>query len=342
LYAPLGARQITGAVRSTRLPLSFHAIKGNVVHALTPAVSAWLANHHGVITAADCLRLGITSEQRKRLLRDRVLIRYVPSVYRLAATPETLEQGMALACAVAPDVVVSHSSAGQIWGFRRLGHDQRLHVLFPGRAHRTIPGAIVHRCRRIDRVDIIERPDGIRVTTPPRTCFDLAWVLSDERLESVFEQIVHDGTATLPTLFATGHRLRERGRNGSARYGRVLESRPAWLKPVGSDLELRLERALVAAGLPRPIRQHALTLPTGEVIHPDFYWPGVHEIVEVDHVTWHGGRTTSAYDKRRDRLVRRIGIGTTRVTDSDIRDHLPSVVADIADLVRPTGARRVS
>jgi very-short-patch-repair endonuclease len=311
------------------------------VHALTPAVNSWLASHHGVITLADLERLGVSAKQIRRLLRTEVLITYIRGVYRLAGAPQTAEQAMALACAVGPDVVVSHVSAGRLWGLRRLGSDQRLHVLIHGRAHRTIPGAVIHRCHRIGPVDVVEHSDGIRVTSPPRTCFDLASNLSDDRLESVIEQIVHDGKATLPTLFSTGHRLCERGRTGSARYRRVLESRPTWLKPVDSDLELQLERALLAAGIPRPLRQHALTLPTGEVIHPDFYWPDEREIVEVDHVTWHGGREASAYDKRRDRRVRRLGIGTTRITDIDIRDDLPSVVADIAALLQRSGARSV-
>jgi very-short-patch-repair endonuclease len=263
-------------------------------------------------------------------------------VYRLAGAPPTEDQAMALACAVEADVVVSHVSAGRLWGLRRLGNDRRLHVLIGGSANRTIPGAVIHRCHQIDPVDVVDRPDGIRVTSPPRTCFDLAWWLSGERLESVIEQVVHDGMATLPTMFSTGHRLCEHGRNGSARYRRVLESRPAWLKPVDSDLELQLERAVLAAGLPRPLRQHPLKLPDGKVIHPDFYWPEEREIVEVDHVTWHGGRQSVAYDKRRDRLVRRIGIGTTRVTDSDIRDDLPAVVADIAAVLRRSHARYVS
>ncbi|HKA05388.1 MAG TPA: type IV toxin-antitoxin system AbiEi family antitoxin domain-containing protein [Acidimicrobiales bacterium] len=312
------------------------------MHALTPAVSSWLAEHHGVITFAELERLGVTADQIRRLLRTHVLVSYTRGIYRLAAAPATAEQAMALACAVGPDVAVSHFSAGRMWGFRRLGGDTRLHVLFGGHAHRVVPAGVVHRCHHIDPVDVVERPDGIRVTSPPRTCFDLAWVLTDERLESVIEQVIHDGMTTLPTLFSTGRRLRERGRNGSARYGRILESRPAWLKPVGSDLELRLERALLAAGAPRPLRQHALRLPNGEVIHPDFYWPVEREIVEVDHVTWHGGRLSSNYDKRRDRLVRRLDIGTTRVTDSDIRDHMPSVVADIMDVLRRTRTRCVS
>jgi very-short-patch-repair endonuclease len=312
------------------------------MHPLTQAVSSWLAGHHGVITFTDLRRLGVTAAQVQRLVRTGVLRPYIRGVYRLAAAPPTIEQAMALACAVGPDVVVSHVSAGRLWGLRRLGRDQRLHVLIHGRSHRLIPDTVMHRCHRIGPVDLVGRPDGIRLTSPPRTCFDLASVLSDERLESVIEQVVHDGMATLPTLFSTGHRLRERGRPGSARYQRVLESRPAWLKPVDSDLELQLERALLAAGLPRPLRQHALTLVTGEVIHPDFYWPDQHEIVEVDHVTWHGGRESSAYDKRRDRLVRRLGIGTIRVTDSDIRDHLASVVADITAVLERSGTRYVS
>ena len=86
--------------------------------------------------------------------------------------------------------------------------------------------------RPLKAVDVVERPDGIRITSPPRTVFDLAAMIDDERLESIIEQVVHDGLATIPTMVATGVRLRQHGRGGSARYGRVLQSRPAWLKPV--------------------------------------------------------------------------------------------------------------
>ncbi len=180
----------------------------------------------------------------------------MPGVFRLGGAPQTSDQAAALACATGADVLVSHQSAGRVWGFRRLGPSQHLHVLFDGASHHFIPGAVVHRCHRIDPVDVVERPDGIRVTSPPRTVFDLAATFDDERLESVVEQVVHDGLATIPTLVATGARLRERGRKGSARFGRVLQSRPAWLKPVDSDLELIVERAIIAAGLPRPLRQY--------------------------------------------------------------------------------------
>ena len=223
----------------------------------------------GLISSASASR----ATERDRLLQDGVLVSYVHGVYRLAGVPRTPEQAAALACGAGSDVVVSHISAGREWGFRRLGSDTRLHVVIAGPNHRRLPDVVIHRSHRIDPVDVVDRGDGIRVTSPPRTVFDLASVLGDERLESIIEQVLHDGQATMPTLMATAARLRQRGRNGSARFGRVLGSRPAWLKPVDSDLELQVERAIIEAGLPRPLRQHVVRVPNGALFRLDFYWP---------------------------------------------------------------------
>jgi very-short-patch-repair endonuclease len=205
-----------------------------------------------------------------------------------------------------------------------------------------LPDVVIHRSHRIEPVDIVEGPDGIRYTSPPRTVFDLASVVSDEQLESIIEQVLHDGSVTIPTLLATAARLRQRGRNGSARFGRVIESRPAWLRPVDSDLELRVERAIVDAGLPRPLRQHPVWLPNGEMFRLDFYWPDQSEALEVDHVTWHGGKLDLTADKRRDRLMRQLGIHTTRITDDDVRHRMPSVIADLRAILTRTHVRPAS
>ena len=312
------------------------------MHALTSAVGAWVSTHHGVITSTELRRLGVTPDQLRRLLRIRALVPYAKGVYRLAASPETDDQRAALACAVHPGVVLSHQSAGRVWGLRRLGPDRRVHITLPGRSKRLVPGAVVHYSYRIDPLDVVERADGIRVTSPPRTAFDLAWWLSDDRLASVIEQLLHDERCTIPTLFATGRRLRESGRNGSARFGRVLQSRPAWLRPVGSDLELRFERAVLSAGLARPIRQHAIALPDGSVIRPDFYWPDAGEVVEIDHVTWHGGKLDLTYDKQRDRQLRRLGIHVTRFTDSEIGGDMVRVVDDVRAILSRSRVAAVS
>jgi very-short-patch-repair endonuclease len=312
------------------------------VHSLNPSLTAWLAAHHGVVTSSDLVRFGVSRHQTKRLIRDGVLVSYLRAVYRVAAAPRTLDQAAALACAAGPDVVVSHVSAGREWGLRRLGSDARLHVTIAGQNHRQLPGVVIHRSHRVEPTDVVERPDGIRFTSPPRTVFDLASIVSDEQLESIIEQVLHDALATLPTLMSTAVRLRQRGRNGSARFGRVIESRPAWLKPVDSDLELRVERAIVAAALPRPLRQHPVRLPSGETFRLDFYWPDHLEALEVDHVTWHGGKFDATADKRRDRLMRQLGIHTTRITDDDVRHRLPTVISDIRAILDRSRVRSVS
>ena len=310
--------------------------------ALTPDVSAWFACHHGVARRVDLVRLGLTPGQINSLIRSGVLVPYVRGVYRLAGAPVTLEQAMALACSVASDVVVSFDSAARLWGMRRVGNDGQLHVTIAGRAHRSIPDTVVHRSHRIDAVDIVDRQDGIRVTSPPRTVFDLAAKLSDERIHSIVEQLLHSDACTMTTLLETGTRLGERGRPGSARFARVLSERPQGLKPVGSDLELRLERALLAAGLPRPERQAAVRLRDGQVVHPDFLWRPQGEALEVDHATFHGAKLDQYYDKWRDRQLRLVGIHVTRVTDKDIAERLGPVVADVTAILAATRARTMS
>ena len=309
---------------------------------LSSSLADWLSVRHGVVTLADLERFGVGRERRQLLRRQGLLCAYVAGVYRLAGAPRTPEQAAALACAAGPDVVVSHVSAGKRWGFRRLGRDDRLHVVIAGQNHRRLPGVVIHRSHRLDPVDVVEQPDGIRFTSPPRTVFDLASVVSDEQLESIVEQVLHEELATIPTLHATAARLRQRGRKGSARFGRVIESRPAWLKAVDSDLELVVERAIIAAGLPRPLRQHPVRLPNGEKCRLDFYWPVEREALEVDHITWHGGKLDLTADKRRDRLVRQLGIHTTRITDEDARHRLPSVIVELRAILTRSDVPRVS
>ena len=67
-------------------------------------------------------------------------------------------------------------------------------------------------------------------------------------------------------------------------------------------------------------------------------------------MTWHGGKVDLTADKRRDRLLRQIGIHTTRITDDDARHRMPLVMAELRAVLRAsrarsatyTGLRRVS
>ena len=191
------------------------------------------------------------------------------------------------------------------------------------------PGVAVHRTRNLDACDVVRRRDGIALTAPPRTVFDAAAVVSPEDLESMIEQGIDRQMFIVATLVATARRLARPGRAGSTEFRRVLASRPAWWRPVRSDYELRLERALRRRGFPPLVREHRLDLGDGVVVHPDLGIPDDRFYVEVDHLTWHGGRAESAYDRRRDMKMRLAGCHVERVTDVAIDGHLDEVVDDL-------------
>ncbi len=56
--------------------------------------------------------------------------------------------------------------------------------------------------------------------------------------------------------------------------------------------------------------------------------------VEVDHVTWHGGRLAAQRDKWRDRQLMRIDWVVVRVTDEDLEQRFNSTVADLVEIHR--------
>ncbi|MGI9029501.1 MAG: hypothetical protein ACR2HP_05880, partial [Ilumatobacteraceae bacterium] len=130
---------------------------------------------------------------------------------------------------------------------------------------------------------------------------------------------------------AASRRLRMIGRNGSARFGRVLARRPAWMKPAQSDHELRLLRALRRRGVELD-PQHPVQLPDGSTVHLDGGDPARRFGVEVDHITWHGGRLVGDYDKWRDRQLARIGWTVPRVPDSAIDRDIERTADELAEI----------
>lgn len=306
------------------------------------AFSGALAHHlHGqlgLVTDRELRRLGVSIDQRRAMVRDRVLSRFVGDVYRVTSTPDSLEQRCLAVCLADPRAVVTGRAAGRLWGLRQMGDVECVEVRLPHGTHAlTAPFVQLRRCDDLPASDITERLDGIRVVSPPRLAFDLAGCLGDDDLESVVEQILDRGWCTVPTMAATGRRLYAPSRPGSLRFARVIGSRPAWLRPQQSDHEVRLRRSLERAGVTGLVRQHAVQVRSGWVAHPDLAVPELQWAVEIDHVTWHGGRVDAQRDKQRDREFRLIGWQVDRVTDQEIDLSLPAVTRQLVALWRQRG-----
>lgn len=304
------------------------------------ALANWLADHHGVVSRAWLTEAGYTPGRIRSLLETGMLVAMQRGVYIAACSPRSERQRLATMC-VAYDAVASHTSAGSEWRFRRLGRPTGLHVVFPQGAHVNprrrchAPDSIdvtVHHSANLLPCDIQRQDDGILVTSPARTVFDLSSVLRPHNLESVIEQGLSENRFTIDDLVRIGERLCRRGREGSTRFNEVLGSRPKDQRPAASDLEVRFARAWEAARLPRLERQHPVPLASGVILHPDFAEPGRRFLVEVDHSTWHAGRQENMTDRWRDRQYHLLGWHSERVTEDDINRRLAVTISELASV----------
>jgi hypothetical protein len=198
-----------------------------------------VARRHGIVTHDELLADSHTRNSVRRLVQSGLLVAEHKQVCRLATSPDTFEARCAAACVADPFATVTGISAARLRGCRHVWRAEVPHLLV---AHDRTPltrGVVLRRSNVISDEDIVQRDDGIRVASPPRTWFDCARDLTDKRFERVTEWVL-DNHSTVPTLWRTAKRLQARGRPGLARVNRVMEQRADWQKPAGSALELRV------------------------------------------------------------------------------------------------------
>lgn len=294
-------------------------------------LAATIASHHGIVTKRDLIGDGCTTNVIRRSVTEGLLVRVHDGVYRLATSPETFESRCVAACSADPHALVTGLAAGRLWGFRHVHRTSEPIMLVDHARTPITTGVILRRTNRLCDDDIVVRADGIRLASPPRTWFDCARDLDDERFEALTEWVL-DRHTTMPTLWRLTTRMSTRGRPGLARVHRVISSRAIWQKPADSRLELRVLNALERRGIRPLVRQYPIRLPDGSTIHADGADPRVRWAVEVDHVTWHGGRYDAQRDKGRDRGARRVGWQVDRVTDLELADDFNAAIDDLVDL----------
>jgi very-short-patch-repair endonuclease len=300
-------------------------------------MDAWLSSHLGIIAASKLVELGCSARNVGRMVDRRELVVMLPGVYRSAQWPCNRQQIMAAACARNPAALIGFTTAGQLWGLRKMT-DDRLHVLIPHGHSPEIKGLVVHRCRQIDAVDIVERSDGILLTSPPRTLFDSAGMIGESAAASVMEQLLNERRCTFGTITDTVTRLYHPRRPGSTAMLAVIRSRPTWRTALQSGLESLVLEELARQGLPTPTTQFRMRLPDGIDIAIDFAWPRQRVALEVDHPAWHAGAVESHRDKHRDRKLVSIGWSALRLTDIDVAHGLAEAVADVAVVLQARAA----
>lgn len=232
---------------------------------------------------------------------------------------------MAAVLACGPDAVLSHRSAGVLWGILERERTA-VDVTVAGR-RRGRPGIRVHESALATDERTVR--GGIPATTAARTLLDLAAHLQTHQLNRALERAEALRLSDRTPLSAVVQR--HRGRRGLASVRQAVKEgiRPAHTK---SELERRFLTFVERAGLPLPRTNVWLEL-GGEWLEVDCVWPEQRLIVELDSRAHH--RTTAAFerDRRRDRRAQANGWRTMRVTEQAMRREEHRLRAELTALI---------
>jgi hypothetical protein len=139
------------------------------------ALARIAADQHGVVTTAQLRCVGFDKSAIDRRVKAGRLLRVHRGVYAVGHLPPSPHaRAMAAVLACGPNALLSHRSAGALYGLIR--HDGPVDITSP--TNRSHAGITLHRSQTTERTVHY----GIPTTTPARTLIDLADVLDPTRL----------------------------------------------------------------------------------------------------------------------------------------------------------------
>ncbi|MGH7500778.1 MAG: type IV toxin-antitoxin system AbiEi family antitoxin domain-containing protein [Longimicrobiales bacterium] len=270
------------------------------------AILLLASGQHGVVTRRQLMSAGVSADAvDRRLKKGRLRVAH-PGVYLVAGpvrSPRVREMAAVLACGAR--AALSHRSAAELWQLLPdLKDSVPVEVTTAEGDHRR-PGIRVHHVRTV-KANEVTALDGIRITTPARTLYDLASAVEERALEralaTAFDRCMTN-RAELRSLLR-----RHSGRPGTSRLRALIER----------ETEPALTRSEAEERLLLLIRRAELPLPASNVrvggCEVDFFWRMQRLVVEVDGYAFHSSPGTFERDRRRDAVLAAAGVRVVRVT----------------------------
>jgi very-short-patch-repair endonuclease len=282
---------------------------------------------HGVVGRGQLLEMGLGGgavDGRVERGGLHVVHRGVYAVGRRAL--DRKGRWMAAVLAGGPGAILSHRSAGELWGLLTYGSGP-VEITRSGGLRIRRPGIAAHESELA--ADEIAYGDGIPATSPFRTLFDLAAVLPARRLERALNEA--DVRQLLDRVSLPQLLERHPGRRGVATLRVLLEDRG----PDGiarNDFEEAFVALLDADGLPRP-RLNADRALRGRFFDVDCLWQAQQLVVELDGRAVHATPSAFEKDRRRDRILLAEGWRSTRVTWRQLKNEPSAVLSDLRPLL---------
>ena len=281
------------------------------------------------------MALGLTDMMLRRRLASGALVMARPGVYVLPGHTFTPQMLLRAATYALPGVV-SHESAAEIHDLPYVPRGMAV-ISVPHRTTNRFPEVVLHQSTDLFPHHI-EEIDGLRITTVPRTIFDLASRLRPRRIRMLVEQAVVERKCALDELTTIKDELARRGRPGSASFREVLCEIGPGVALSESALELAGMGLIRDAGLPEPHQQ--LELPWRDTCdgRVDMAYPEARLIIELDGRRWHSRTETMEMDHKRDRAAQLAGWRVFRFTWSQLEDTPGDFIGSVALALAEQGA----
>lgn len=268
-------------------------------------ILALAERQHGVISAAQLSRNGLSGRSAQKRVTSGRLRRIYRGVYAVSGAPLSRDGSrMAAVLAGGEGALLARENGGALWGFTR-ADPFPMHILLPGSGRKGPPGVRIHRTRQLDPRDRTTLR-GIPVTSVALTLVDLAETLPAQALA----RAVHE--AEVLRLFNGRELDRFNGRRGAARLHALLQD-PNLAGVTQEEFDDRFLHLCITHHLPPP-RMHVHLAAGTRLLEVDALWADQRVCVELDGAQVHHTRRAFSSDRKRDLALAAEGYVTVRLT----------------------------
>lgn len=279
------------------------------------------AQQGGVIRRTQLLDHGVSAWALRRAVDERLLRRVAPGLFVTTGSSRNRTQELWIAhMALGPSSVVSHESAGRLWGLQGVLESRPTLTVPHGSNPRMSNLCRSYQSRHLGALDVT-RLDDLPMTTAARTVVDLATVSGSARLGSVLDSAHDERLASVSDVGAALLRVGVHGRPGIDRLIKLLDDRSDGAAQTQSKLERQLGKILAMADITDFTRQYPLPTDGSYRGWVDVYVALAKLIIEADGRRWHRRQADMLRDRDRDLRAAEHGLLTVRFMHEQLRDR---------------------
>lgn len=283
----------------------------------------------GFVTRPQILDCGHDDRTIGAAVRAGVLVRVGPGLFvgpeyhRLSPEQQHVRRAHAVASRFADRIVFSHQSAALLHGGATWGVDLvNVHATRSDTGRGRRQAGVVHHVGTLGDDEVTE-VDGLLVTTPARTAWDLAASQPREQGVVAVDSLLNRGLVDDEAL---RNQCRRHAQWTRARHAKTTLSRTDAAADSAGESRGRL--LMDEFHLPKPQLQVRIFDHRGVLVGvSDYGWPEFRHLAEFDGLLKYGSGLDLAREKAREDAIRRLGWGMTRFVWSQLGGQQRALLA---------------